>query len=290
MKGIILAGGTGTRLHPLTLVTSKQLLPVYDKPMIFYPLSVLKDAGIREVLIISTPMDTPRFEILLGDGKEYGLQLSYAIQPTPGGLAQAFTLGKDFIGTDSCAMILGDNIFYGRGLAAKLKRAVKEAERAYKEGQTFRPSGNIERNEEISGDNVTEQLENGAQATVFAYKVSDPERFGVVGFDEKGRPESIEEKPKNPKSNYAVTGLYFYPAGVSERAEKLKPSKRGELEITDLTNTYLKEGRLRVEKLGRGYKWIDAGTIESLRAAGEFIRDRQRRSGKVIGDITGTTT
>ncbi|MCR5431116.1 MAG: glucose-1-phosphate thymidylyltransferase RfbA [Lachnospiraceae bacterium] len=255
MKGIILAGGTGTRLHPLTLVTSKQLLPIYDKPMIYYPISVMKDAGITEILIISTPMDTPRFKALLGKGKEFGLQLSYKVQPEPGGLAQAFTLGKEFIGNDACAMILGDNIFYGEGLAAKLKNAVSKAEKST------------------------------GEATVFAYKVPDPERFGVVGFDEKGRPRSIEEKPKQPKSSYAVTGLYFYPAGVSERAEKLKPSKRGEIEITDLTNTYLKEGRLRVERLGRGYTWIDAGTIESLRAAGEFIRSKQRRTGKVIGDI-----
>ncbi len=255
MKGIILAGGTGTRLHPLTLVTSKQLLPIYDKPMIYYPISVMKDAGIEEILVISTPMDTPRFKALLGKGKEFGLQLSYKVQPEPGGLAQAFTLGKEFIGNDACAMILGDNIFYGEGLGAKLRTAVSKAEK--KEGE----------------------------ATVFAYKVPDPERFGVVGFDEKGRPVSIEEKPKNPKSSYAVTGLYFYPAGVSLRAEKLKPSKRGEIEITDLTNTYLKEGRLRVERLGRGYTWIDAGTIESLRAAGEFIRTKQRKTGKAIGDI-----
>ncbi|MBR5367826.1 MAG: glucose-1-phosphate thymidylyltransferase RfbA [Lachnospiraceae bacterium] len=257
MKGIILAGGTGTRLHPLTLVTSKQLLPVYDKPMIYYPLSVLKSAGITQILIISTPMDTPRFEGLLGNGNEYGLQLSYKVQPSPGGLAQAFTLGKEFIGDDACAMILGDNIFYGKGLTAKLRRAVKECEAGAA----------------------------GGKATVFAYKVKDPERFGVVGFDDKGNPESIEEKPKNPKSSYAVTGLYFYPAGVSERAEKLKPSKRGEIEITDLTNTYLKEGRLRVERLGRGYNWIDAGTIESLRAAGEFVRRKQRETGCVIGGL-----
>jgi len=257
MKGIILAGGTGTRLHPLTLVTSKQLLPVYDKPMIYYPLSVLKSAGITQILIISTPMDTPRFEGLLGNGNEHGLQLSYKVQPSPGGLAQAFTLGKEFIGDDACAMILGDNIFYGKGLTAKLRRAVKECEAGAE----------------------------GGKATVFAYKVKDPERFGVVGFDDKGNPESIEEKPKNPKSNYAVTGLYFYPAGVSERAEKLKPSKRGEIEITDLTNTYLKEGRLRVERLGRGYNWIDAGTIESLRAAGEFVRRKQRETGSVIGGL-----
>ncbi|MBQ6091542.1 MAG: glucose-1-phosphate thymidylyltransferase RfbA [Lachnospiraceae bacterium] len=257
MKGIILAGGTGTRLHPLTLVTSKQLLPVYDKPMIYYPLSVLKSAGITQILIISTPMDTPRFEGLLGNGNEYGLQLSYKVQPSPGGLAQAFTLGKEFIGDDACAMILGDNIFYGKGLTAKLRRAVKECEAGAE----------------------------GGKATVFAYKVKDPERFGVVGFDDKGNPESIEEKPKNPKSSYAVTGLYFYPAGVSERAEKLKPSKRGEIEITDLTNTYLKEGRLRVERLGRGYNWIDAGTIESLRAAGEFVRRKQRKTGCVIGGL-----
>ena len=289
MKGIILAGGTGTRLHPLTLVTSKQLLPVYDKPMIYYPLSILKEAGIREILIISTPMDTPRFKALLGKGKEFGLQLSYKVQPSPGGLAQAFTLGKEFIGTDACAMILGDNIFYGEGLAAKLKKAVREAQ---ERTETIEPdpdestSMDTLQNVSESGNSVANRIKNGPSATVFAYKVPDPERFGVVGFDEKGRPESIEEKPKNPKSSYAVTGLYFYPAGVSERAEKLKPSKRGEIEITDLTNTYLKEGKLRVEKLGKGYKWIDAGTIESLRAAGEFVRKIQMKTGKLVGDIS----
>ncbi len=291
MKGIILAGGTGTRLHPLTLVTSKQLLPVYDKPMIYYPLSILKEAGIKEILIISTPMDTPRFKALLGKGKAFGLQLSYKVQPSPGGLAQAFTLGKEFIGTDACAMILGDNIFYGEGLAAKLKKAVREAQKAERT-ETVEPdpdestSMDTLQNVSESGSSVAEQIKNGPSATVFAYKVPDPERFGVVGFDEKGRPESIEEKPKNPKSSYAVTGLYFYPAGVSERAEKLKPSKRGEIEITDLTNTYLKEGKLRVEKLGKGYKWIDAGTIESLRAAGEFVRKIQMKTGKRVGDIS----
>ncbi len=279
MKGIILAGGTGTRLHPLTLVTSKQLLPVYDKPMIYYPLSVLRDAGIREILIISTPMDTPRFKALLGKGREFGLQLSYKIQPEPRGLAEAFTLGKDFIGNDACAMILGDNIFYGEGLTAKLRKAVSAAENPKVTGKNVLKSADPKK---------TGQRSEGI-ATVFAYKVRDPERFGVVGFDEDGNPESIVEKPKVPKSSYAVTGLYFYPAGVSDRAEKLKPSKRGEIEITDLTNTYLKEGRLRVERLGKGYKWIDAGTIESLRAAGEFVRGKQIRTGKAIGDITETT-
>ena len=281
MKGIILAGGTGTRLHPLTLVTSKQLLPVYDKPMIYYPLSILKEAGIREILVISTPMDTPRFKELLGKGKEFGLQLSYKVQPEPRGLAEAFTLGKEFIGDDACAMILGDNIFYGDGLTAKLKKAVSAAECHKESGKNVQKASALKKGK-------TDQRTEGI-ATVFAYKVRDPERFGVVGFDEKGNPESIVEKPKVPKSSYAVTGLYFYPAGVSERAERLKPSGRGEIEITDLTNTYLKEGRLRVEKLGRGYKWIDAGTIESLRAAGEFVRRKQMKTGKAIGDITVTT-
>jgi len=252
MKGIILAGGTGSRLFPLTLVTSKQLLPVYDKPMIFYPLSVLKEAGIKEILIISTPQDTPRFEALLKDGAEYGLQLSYKEQKTPDGLAQAFVLGKDFIGDDSCAMILGDNIFNGNGLPGKLKNAVRNAQ-------------------------------NGT-ATVFAYEVKDPERFGVVEFDKSGKVISIKEKPKNPASRYAVTGLYFYPKDVTEKAAKLKPSARGEYEITDLTDAYLKEGKLRVERLGRGYKWIDAGTVESLRAAGEYVRRVQIRTGKKVGD------
>lgn len=252
MKGIVLAGGAGTRLHPLTLVTSKQLLPVYDKPMIYYPLSVLKKAGITEILIISTQQDTPRFEALLGDGSTYGLQLSYKVQPSPDGLAQAFILGADFIGDDACAMILGDNIFYGKGLEKKLAGAVRRA-------------------------NTT--------ATVFGYKVDDPERFGVVEFDREGRAVSIEEKPKNPRSNYAVTGLYFYPAGVAKEAAGLKKSARGEYEITDLTNIYLKRGNLMVERLTRGYKWIDAGTIESLHTASEFVRRTQMRTGIPVGDI-----
>lgn len=252
MKGIILAGGAGTRLHPLTLVTSKQLLPVYDKPMIYYPLSVLKKAGITQILIISTQQDTPRFEALLGDGHKYGLQLSYKVQPSPDGLAEAFILGADFIGDDACAMILGDNIFYGRGLEKKLREAVSRAQ---------------------------------TTATVFGYRVPDPERFGVVEFDKDGRAVSIEEKPQAPRSNYAVTGLYFYPAGVAREAAGLQKSARGEYEITDLTNIYLQRGQLRVERLTRGYKWIDAGTIESLRAASEFVRSVRMKKGESVGEL-----
>ena len=246
MKGIILAGGAGTRLYPLTIVTSKQLLPVYNKPMIYYPLSTLMLAKIRDILIISTPEDTPRIEQLLGDGSLFGIHLEYAVQEKPEGLAQAFTIGKDFIGDDSCAMILGDNIFYGNGLNAKLNSAVKSAE-------------------------------NGA-ATIFGYYVEDPERFGIMEF-EKGSDDresgtrviSVEEKPKKPKSNYAIVGLYFYPSGVSAMAEKVEPSARGELEITTLNDMYLQEGRLNAQLLGRGFTWMDAGTIDSLRRATNFV-------------------
>ena len=238
MKGIILAGGSGTRLYPLTKVTSKQLLPVYDKPMIYYPLSTLMLAGIRDILIISTPSDTPRFQDLLGDGSHFGIRLQYAVQPSPDGLAQAFLIGKEFIGDDSCAMVLGDNIFYGNGFSDILASARDTAE-------------------------------NG-RATVFGYYVSDPQRFGVVEFDENDRVISVEEKPANPKSNYAITGLYFYPKGVAEKSEQVKPSVRGELEITTLNEMYLKEGRLDVELMGRGFAWLDTGTIESLLEAAEI--------------------
>lgn len=248
MKGIILAGGSGTRLYPLTMVTSKQLLPVYDKPMIYYPLSTLMLAGIKDILIISTPTDTPRFEALLGDGSQYGIHLSYKVQPSPDGLAQAFILGEEFLNGEAGAMVLGDNIFYGNGFSKILKEAVVDAE------------------------------ENN-RATVFGYYVPDPERFGVVAFDENGQATSIEEKPLNPKSNYAVTGLYFYPAGVSAKANEVKPSARGELEITTLNEMYLNEGRLDVQLLGRGFAWLDTGTMDSLVEAADFVQMVEKRQG-----------
>ena len=248
MKGIILAGGSGTRLYPLTLVTSKQLLPVYDKPMIYYPLSVLMMAGIRDILIISTPIDTPRMEQLLGDGSKFGIKLSYKVQPSPDGLAQAFILGEEFIGNDACAMILGDNIFHGAGLIKHLQNSVRRAEQE-------------------------------DMATIYGYYVNDPERFGIVELDENYNAISIEEKPKHPKSNYCVTGLYFYPKGVSEIAKTIKPSERGELEITTLNNVYLQQKRLHVTTLGRGYSWLDTGTHESLIDAGEYIKSLEEHQG-----------
>ena len=248
MKGIILAGGAGTRLYPLTMVTSKQLLPVYDKPMVYYPLSTLMLAGIKDILIISTPTDTPRFEALLGDGSQFGVHLSYKVQPSPDGLAQAFILGEEFLGGEAGAMVLGDNIFYGNGFGRILRAAVANAE------------GN-------------------RRATVFGYYVTDPERFCVVAFDESGKVTSIEEKPKEPKSNYAVTGLYFYPAGVSDMAKAVKPSARGELEITTLNDMYLKKDLLDVQLLGRGFAWLDTGTMDSLVEAADFVQMVEKRQG-----------
>ncbi|MBR4235529.1 MAG: glucose-1-phosphate thymidylyltransferase RfbA [Clostridia bacterium] len=250
MKGIILAGGAGTRLYPLTMVTSKQLLPVYDKPMVYYPLSTLMLAGIMDILIISTPTDTPRFKALLGDGSQFGINLQYCIQPSPDGLAQAFILGEEFIGDHECAMILGDNIFYGGGLGDKLRSAVRNAE-------------------------------NGL-ATIFGYYVNDPERFGIMELDDSGQILSVEEKPANPKSNYCITGLYFYPKGVSKSAKTVKPSKRGELEITSLNEIYLKNHKLNGIILGRGYAWLDTGTMDSLVEAADFVRMIEKRQGLKI--------
>lgn len=253
MKGIVLAGGSGTRLYPLTLVTSKQLLPIYDKPMVYYPISTLMLAGIRDILIISTPTDLPNFEKLLGDGSSFGIQLSYQVQPSPDGLAQAFTLGEAFIGNDPCAMVLGDNIFYGNGFGRILRKANADAE-------------------------------NG-RATIFGYYVTDPERFGIVEFDENGRVLSVEEKPKNPKSNYCITGLYFYPRGVSAMAHQVKPSARGELEITTLNEMYLQQGLLDVQLLGRGFAWLDTGTMDSLVDAADFVRTIETRQSSQISAL-----
>lgn len=253
MKGIVLAGGAGTRLYPLTMVTSKQLLPVYDKPMIYYPLSTLMLAGIRDILIISTPTDLPNFERLLGDGSQFGIRLSYKVQPSPDGLAQAFLLGEEFIGDDCCAMVLGDNIFYGSGFRARLKQAAADAQQG--------------------------------RASIFGYYVNDPERFGIVEFDENGKVISVEEKPQHPKSNYCITGLYFYDNRVVDMAKRVKPSARGELEITDLNRFYLEDGTLNVQLLGRGYAWLDTGTMDSLVDAADFVRTIETRQGSQIAAL-----
>ena len=253
MKGIVLAGGAGTRLYPLTMVTSKQLLPVYDKPMIYYPLSTLMLAGIRDILIISTPTDLPNFERLLGDGSQFGIHLSYKVQPSPDGLAQAFLLGEEFIGDDCCAMVLGDNIFYGSGFRARLKQAAADAQQG--------------------------------RASIFRYYVNDPERFGIVEFDENGKVISVEEKPQHPKSNYCITGLYFYDNRVVDMAKRVKPSARGELEITDLNRFYLEDGTLNVQLLGRGYAWLDTGTMDSLVDAADFVRTIETRQGSQIAAL-----
>jgi len=253
MKGIILAGGAGTRLYPLTMVTSKQLLPVYDKPMIYYPLATLMLAGIRDILIISTPVDTPRFEALLGNGSQFGISLQYAVQPSPDGLAQAFLIGEEFIAGEPCAMVLGDNIFYGNGFGRILLQASEQAKKG--------------------------------RATIFGYYVNDPERFGIVEFDKDGKVLSVEEKPKHPKSNYCITGLYFYPKGVAAKAKEVKPSARGELEITDLNRLYLDEDRLKVQILGRGFAWVDTGTMDSLIEAGTFVQTIQNRQGVVLAAL-----
>ena len=253
MKGIVLAGGSGTRLYPLTMVTSKQLLPIYDKPMVYYPISVLMLAGIRDILLISTPHDLPQFERLLGDGSQFGISLHYAVQPSPDGLAQAFLIGEEFIGDEPCAMVLGDNIFYGNGLGATCREAVKNAE-------------------------------NG-RATIFGYYVNDPERYGIVEFDENRKVISVEEKPENPKSNYCITGLYFYPAGVSALAKTVKPSPRGELEITSLNDIYLKRDLLDVTLMSRGFAWFDTGTMESLAEASDFVRMIENRQSTMIAAL-----
>ena len=253
MKGIVLAGGSGTRLYPLTMVTSKQLLPVYDKPMVYYPISTLMLAGIRDILIVTTPTDLPNFKKLLGDGTHYGIHLRYQEQPSPDGLAQAFVLGEDFIGEDPCALVLGDNIFYGNGFGGILKNAVRNAE--------------------------------AGRATIFGYYVSDPERFGIVEFDENGKVLSVEEKPQNPKSNYCITGLYFYPKGVSKLAHQVKPSARGELEITSLNEMYLQKGLLDAELLGRGFAWLDTGTMDSLVDAADFVRTIEMRQSTQISAL-----